>query len=300
MQDGTPIIIKKKKSHGHAHHGGAWKVAYADFVTAMMAFFMVMWILGMSEEQKKDIASYFRDPLGFDKNLPRNPVNILPQESPLPGSGGVTSGDRGRLNDAKEVQDLAGRIAQTISEDETLQNLQAKGDLEVKMNSKGLAIELIENESGGEAFFQLGSAIVRPKAKEMFAQLAPILALSKRQMEINGHTDANPMNRGGYDNISLSTDRANAVRILLMENGVPESQILEVRGKGSREPRVITDPLHFSNRRVSILLPYAAGSEAGPDGSQKPKPNLPSSAPPQPGVAPNLPDLRHEMNQKGH
>ncbi len=256
MQEGTPIIIKKIKKHGHGHHGGAWKVAYADFVTAMMAFFMVMWILGMSDEQKASVSSYFKDPVGFGKMSKYNPPNVLPNYAPTPGTDGKDQAHLKKVEDTNQVQNLQKEIEGKIQADPQLNALSQKGDVDIKITQEGLQIELIENETDGEVFFQLGSAVVRPKAEAIFKKIAPIIGASKRPVCIDGHTDNRPLNQPGYDNFSLSGDRANAVRMLLLKNGVKDQQVLEVRAKGDKDPRMPDHPDHFSNRRVSILLPY--------------------------------------------
>ncbi|MBS1708203.1 MAG: OmpA family protein [Armatimonadetes bacterium] len=256
MQDGTPIIIKKVKGHGHGHHGGAWKVAYADFVTAMMAFFMVMWILGMSEDQKKVIASYFKDPIGVYNGSSNNPPSILPDNPPAPSSNaGAPAFDSAAEHERKEAKEVKDKVEQKMESDQELKPLLDKGFVKVEQGPDGVAIEIIENETNGEIFFELGSAVVRPAARQLFASLAPVLAELGRGMFIDGHTDSRPM-AGSVDNYDLSSQRANAVRRLLQLGGVKESQILEVRGKADKEPRVPEDPYHFSNRRVSIVMPY--------------------------------------------
>lgn len=255
MQEGTPIIIKKKKVHGHGHHGGAWKVAYADFVTAMMAFFMVMWILGMSDSQKEAIAAYFNDPTGFQKRVPMNPISPYSTGKPMDGGKGSGNKSDGIMAD-EGLEKTKEEVKQAIEKDPELKQLQKEGDIQVTQTAEGLLIEFIENETNGEVFFEIGSASVRPKAREMFAHLAPILAASGRLLEIQGHTDARPFPGAGYDNFDLSGDRAQAVRRLLMAGGVADDQVLSVEGKGSSDPRVSGDPYHFSNRRVALLLPF--------------------------------------------
>ena len=230
MQEGTPIIIKKKKVHGHGHHGGAWKVAYADFVTAMMAFFLVMWILGMSDEEKESIAAYFNDPTGFTKHRPGHAIKIGPQGQEVTPEQGEGAKNEGIMAD--------------------------KGELDVKQTDEGLVIELIENETTGEVFFEVGSSSVRDQARAIFTKIAPILAKSNRLLKVEGHTDARPYPGTGYDNFDLSSDRANAVRRLLLANGLKTDQVLSAEGRADTDPRNPADPFHFSNRRVTILLPY--------------------------------------------
>ncbi len=232
MQEGTPIIIKKKKVHGHGHHGGAWKVAYADFVTAMMAFFLVMWILGMSDEEKESIAAYFNDPTGFTKHRPGHAIKIGPQGKEVTPEQGEGAKNEGIMADKGELDEVQNQVEQAIEADPVLKNYADKGDIDVKQTDEGLVIELIETK------------------------IAPILAKSKRLLKVEGHTDARPYPGTGYDNFDLSSDRANAVRRLLLANGLKTDQVLSAEGRADTDPRNPADPFHFSNRRVTILLPY--------------------------------------------
>ncbi|MBS1723547.1 MAG: OmpA family protein [Armatimonadetes bacterium] len=257
MQEGTPIIIKKKKAHGHAHHGGAWKVAYADFVTAMMAFFMVMWIMGMDQPTREMIAGYFKDPIGFEKNTPKHQVNLIKDSGSIstsPGRNGRDSSARSEMSVMKKIED---KVVQTISKDPQLKSLEQNKAVKVEMTPEGLKIELTENEMNSELFFKLGSAEVRPQARSILTRLAPVLAQTHRKMVVDGHTDARPLNRPGYDNFDLSHDRANAVRRILVQGGCPVAQFIAVTGHADNQLRVPSDPYHFSNRRVSVLIPYA-------------------------------------------
>ncbi|MBL8064244.1 MAG: OmpA family protein [Chthonomonadaceae bacterium] len=254
MQEGTPIIIKKKKGHGHGHHGGAWKVAYADFVTAMMAFFMVMWIMGMDQPTREVIAGYFKDPIGWEKNTPKHKVNLIKD------SGAVsTSPTRGNPKEKKEIEQvrqLEETVTKAIEQKPELKKLKSQHGIEIRRTPEGLQIELVENETNSELFFKLGSAEVRSQARAVLARLAPILRSTGRKMIVDGHTDARPLNRVGYDNFDLSHDRANMVRKILVNGGCRASQFLAVRGFAANQPRKATDPYHFSNRRVTILIPY--------------------------------------------
>lgn len=263
MQEGTPIIIKKVKKHGHGHHGGAWKVAYADFVTAMMAFFMVMWILGMSDTQKEAIAAYFNDPVGYSRKTPTffDP-EIGPSKDAVANGDPAYSQNDGLLEDKAQLDSAQGQIEQAIENDTELSKLAGSGDLEVKQTEEGLVLELIENEASGEVFFELGSSSIRDQARAVFEKLAPILAKTKRLMKIEGHTDSRPYPGTGYDNFDLSSERANQVRRLLMAHGVNKKQILGAEGKADNDPRKPEDPTHFSNRRVTVLLPYKYAKSA--------------------------------------
>lgn len=257
MQEAAPIIIKKKKAHGHAHHGGAWKVAYADFVTAMMAFFMVMWIMGMDQPTREVIAGYFRDPIGFDKSAPKNQINLVNNSGTIrsrPGQAGPSNSHSEKMNAVKKLEQ---RIERAIKADPALQKMAAQKGIELRETKDGLEISLLENETNSELFFKLGSAEVRPQARAALAKLAPVLATLNRRMMVDGHTDARPLGGGGYDNFDLSHDRANAVRRLLVEGGCRSGQFLAVRGFADNQLRYPGDPNHFSNRRVTVLIPYA-------------------------------------------
>ncbi len=257
MQEGTPIIIKKIKKGGHGHHGGAWKVAYADFVTAMMAFFLVMWILGMSNDDKEAVAAYFQSSKGISKKSPRfDPALGLTKKKPA-ASTMPSDVSSSVSQDNQELTRIEGDLKEKISEDPELKGLLEGGDVDIHKTSEGLQIELIENETTGEVFFESGSPVVRPQARKIFESIAPILAKTKRLFEIEGHTDRKPyMGANGYDNFDLSADRALSVKRLLTVGGVNPNQILSVTGKADQEPRDPKNPYHFSNRRVTILLPF--------------------------------------------
>jgi chemotaxis protein MotB len=262
------IVVRKKGGHGHGHHGGAWKVAYADFVTAMMAFFMVMWIMGMSQEDREIIAGYFRDPIGFTANPPKSKVNILPDAGPTSSKGASKGTEDQRDAEQQKAAEIAGQLREAAEADAGLAALEHSGAFKVALTPEGVRIELAENESNSELFFKLGSAEVQPRAREVLARLAPILASFQRPIVVDGHTDARPLGRHGYDNFDLSHDRANAVRRLLHAGGVPQGQVLAVRGFADRKPRSLGRPLDFSNRRVEILIPYRYAQEqvTGPVG----------------------------------
>lgn len=260
MQEGTPIIIKKKKVHGHAHHGGAWKVAYADFVTAMMAFFMVMWIMSLSAEDRNVIQAYFKDPVGFSRNQPLGSTHVRPQTSPpseKEGQKDVGNTDLAKQIAAKaEIDKVKNEVEKALQEDPALRDMLEKKSVNVNVTSEGLEIEFIENDMNGEVFFKVGSAEVRPQAKVVIGKIAPILAATDHVIIVEGHTDARPYDGNGYDNYDLSFDRANTVRHLLGGGGVKSEKFQEVVAYADQRPRVVTDPYHFSNRRVTVLLPF--------------------------------------------
>jgi chemotaxis protein MotB len=252
----APIIIKKKKSHAHAHHGGSWKVAYADFVTAMWAFFMVMWIMGLSDDIKQKIQGYFNDPLGFMKNQPKaqSPFSVkaFPKASP-----GMTAKDStAKVVEAekqeKEAKNLKDKITKEVSKSTDLKDLLKH--VEITLTPEGIRIELLE--STGAVFFESGKADIKPDALQLIKRIAAVLGSTDRRMIVEGHTDAKPYAGTGYTNWDLSTDRALALQHALAEGGVSEEQILNVRGYAATQLRRPEAPFDYSNRRVSILLPF--------------------------------------------
>lgn len=262
MAKEAPIIIKKKKG-GHAgHHGGSWKVAYADFVTAMMAFFMVMWIMGLSDTDKKAIQGYFNDPLGFVKQVPRMRISINPELSKTsrPKAKRLAMQAQAPPTEESAANRLVKQIQKSVQGSENPLVRSLGGQLQFQMTGEGLVMEF--SERSGAVFFESGSAVVRPAARELIARVAPLLAATKRKMSVYGHTDARPFPSKTYDNWDLSTDRAQSVRKLLTVGGIPEGRFLEVCGRAATDLKCKSDPYHFSNRRVSVLLPWAVNKEA--------------------------------------
>jgi chemotaxis protein MotB len=250
----TPIIIKRKKSHGgHAHHGGSWKVAYADFVTAMMAFFMVMWIMGLSDETRAQIQGYFNDPLGFVKNQPRVKLSIAPPGSPNAAKGPGS----GRANDTMNAEEeslrgLKDEITKQLSADSDLSKLLKYVDIQV--TNEGLRIELVESTVA--TFFQSGKSTILPAGMEFVRRIGPLLAQAKRPIVIEGHTDAQPYPSDHYNNWDLSVDRATSMRRALQGVGIPAKQFAGIRGLADTMLKVPDKPFDVSNRRVSLLLPF--------------------------------------------
>ncbi len=258
MQDGTPIIIKKIKKGGHGHHGGAWKVALADFMTAMMAFFLVMWIVGLSQDQRSLIQAYFNDPIGFSKNPPKSGINILPPSGPKKQEENKKGAEQTRIKQAAIVEKVGKEVEAAIKADKDLQKMEKAGFIKVDMTPNGLVIEFIENQENGEVFFKIGSAEIRPTAFAVIGKVAQVLAASGRTVQIQGHTDARPYPGTGYDNYDLSGDRANSVRRQMMKAGLKRTQVDSVDAMADTQPRVPGNPNHFSNRRVTVLLPFAS------------------------------------------
>ena len=259
----TPIIIKRKKSHGgHAHHGGSWKVAYADFVTAMMAFFMVMWIMGLSDETRAQIQGYFNDPLGFVKNQPKVKLNISPPGTHNPGKGPGSGYDNlAQAGEEQELSKLKNEITQRIKGDSDLTKLLEY--VEIQVTNEGLRIELVESTVA--TFFQSGSATILPQGKAFVRQIAPLLAQTKRPLIIEGHTDAAPYPSDHYNNWDLSADRANAMRRAMQDSGLPAKQFNGIRALADTQLKRTDRPYDVSNRRVSLLLPFRKPAGATKD-----------------------------------
>ncbi len=236
MATRTPIIVIKKKGGHGGHHGGAWKVAYADFVTAMMSLFIVLWLMGSSEKVKKAVAGYFNDPKGTASLL----------GTTLTGTGeSVSQAPTGELQELKE------KLEKEIKARKDLENLSKQ--VEITITPEGLRIELIESKNG--TFYQSGSAKLSESGQELLALLAAELKTFPNSLLIEGHTDATPYpSDSGYSNWDLSADRANSARRLMQQDGVRVNQVTQVRGYADQMLRVKSNPLDPSNRRISILV----------------------------------------------
>ena len=241
------IVIKKKGGHG-GHHGGAWKVAYADFVTAMMSLFIVLWLLNSTPQVKKAIAGYFNDPRGTSKKM---------------GTDMLGSGPSVNI-DEKNVEKLAESIKQAIVRQKELEKL--ADQVELRMTDEGLRIELIDGKNG--TFFESGSPKVTGDGATLLALIANQLKTLPNHLLIEGHTDAKPFGgANGYSNWELSSDRANSARRLLQDDGVGADQVSQVRGYAAQLLRVIDDPLSPANRRISIVVQFLS-APAGTKGTE--------------------------------
>jgi chemotaxis protein MotB len=229
------IVIKKMGGHG-GHHGGAWKVAYADFVTAMMSLFIVLWLMGSSEKVKKAVAGYFNDPKGIASQL----------GTAMTGTGSGVS-----AMSTDELQQLKDKLEQEIKARKDLEKLSKQ--IEITITPEGLRIELIEGKDG--TFYEIGSPKLSASGQELLALLAAELKTLPNSLLIEGHTDATPYSDGnGYSNWDLSADRANSARRLLQQDGVRTDQVTQVRGYADQMLRVKSNPTDPSNRRISILV----------------------------------------------
>jgi len=253
MSSNQPIIvIKKAAPHRHVHHGGAWKVAYADFVTAMMAFFLVMWIVGQSKQTKEAIAGYFRDPVAFDNKTGAGSGVLPGADSGLQGGGRPVPAPPSDIKSATATLERAAEhLREALSRAPAFAALAKQ--IEIQVTEEGLRIELLETPEGG--FFDSGSAQIKPNTVELLTIIAQELSRLPNPVAIEGHTDRRPFSAGPEStNWELSTARANAARHVLQEAGSREAQLAEVRGFASTHLRVPENPLAPQNRRISIVL----------------------------------------------
>jgi chemotaxis protein MotB len=268
MKPTPTIIIKPRKRVHEAHHGGAWKVAYADFVTALMAFFLVMWLVGQNTAVRHAIAAYFKDPGAFAEGR---------GASILEGGGGIAPGDGAKPvakptpvpQDRQTLEQAATEIKQAL--EATPEFGEVRGQVEIHMTSEGLRIEM--QESASSCFFDTGSATMTPQAERLFGTIGRQLQKLPNGVLVEGHTDSRQYSsREGYTNWELSADRANAVRRVMEKAGLGLQRVREVRGYADTQLRVAANPMDARNRRVSILVRNADGSVvAAPEAIAKAK-----------------------------
>ena len=234
------IIIKKKGGHG-GHHGGAWKVAYADFVTAMMALFIVLWLMNSSQKIQVAVGGYFKDPSGTAKKV---------------GTGLAGTGENLQLA-KQDMAKLKVELQKSIQSITDLDKL--KKNIEMTVTAEGLRIELLESEKG--TFFDSGSSALNKSGQEMLALLAAELGKVPNHVSVEGHTDAKAFTgKRSYSNWELSSDRANAARRLMQQSGLRADQVSQVRGFADQRLRNSKDAMDPSNRRISIIVQYVSGN----------------------------------------
>lgn len=252
------VIIKKQRRAGgdHGHHGGAWKIAYADFVTAMMALFLLLWLLtATTEEQRRGISEYFENPLrtaedhsaeGGDRRWTER--ETTDEEIPPP----VDEHQLALEQEQRDFEALKERIEELIDASESLQ--QFRDQLLLDITNEGLRIQVIDRE--GRPMFSSGDSTLRPYAARLLAELTPLLNEAGQRISITGHTDAQPFARGdtGYSNWELSNDRANAARRALAASGLAPDKVMRVVGLADTVMLDESDPYSAVNRRISIVL----------------------------------------------
>ncbi len=269
-----PIIIKKIKKGGHGAHGGAWKIAYADFVTAMMAFFLLMWLLGSTTEgDKKGIADYFNSPLklslmgggsgsGDSSSVIRGGGQDLSRASGQVKNGEVEAARRTinlqalkaeqRRAEAARLQALKEKVEEVLANNPRLAAL--KSQIRLDMTPDGLRIQIVDEQN--RPMFDSGSAVVQSHMRELLREIGSVLAEVPNRLTLEGHTDAQPFAAGdrGYSNWELSSDRANASRRELVAGGLPDDRVLRVQGLASSNLFEPERPDSPANRRISIIV----------------------------------------------
>lgn len=247
-QAARPIVVIKRKTAHAAHHGGAWKVAYADFVTAMMALFIVLWLMSSSVKVKQAVAGYFSDPRG---------------RSTLVGTDRAGAAEALPIT-REDMRALKRQIEKQIAQRPDLNAL--KKQIEITITPEGLRIELLEAREG--TFFDSGSAKLNGRGDEMLSLLARELGGVPNRISIEGHTDAQRYaDESSYGNWELSSDRANAARRLMQRTGLHAGQISQVRGFADQQLRIAGNPLDPSNRRISVIVNFV-GPQLLPEAMQ--------------------------------
>ncbi|WP_374318413.1 flagellar motor protein MotB [Aquabacterium sp.] len=269
-----PIIIKRIKKGGHAAHGGAWKIAYADFVTAMMAFFLLMWLLGSTTEgDRKGIADYFNSPLkvaffggsgaGDASSILKGGGNNLAESTGQMKKGATTESVQERARkrairaeqaaaEAERLKVLKNKVEEVVANDPRLAKY--KSQIRLDMTAEGLRIQIVDDQN--RPMFDSGNAEVKGYMYDILQAIGAVLSVVPNHLTIEGHTDAMPFVGGerGYSNWELSADRANASRRVLISGGLPPDKVLRVQGLASSVPYERGDPMSPLNRRISIIV----------------------------------------------
>lgn len=237
MENKRPIIVVKKTGDHGSHHGGAWKVAYADFVTAMMALFIVLWLMNSSKQVQEAVGGYFKDPTGTSKKVGSNML----------GAGENFTLSRDNMPKLKE------QLQTTVRQMADFEKI--KSHIEMTVTGEGLRIELSESANG--TFFDTGSTKLKPDGAELLSTLAQELGSLPNKLSIEGHTDSQPYAPSAtYGNWELSADRANAARRVMQAQGIRTDQVTQVRGFADQHLRRPEAPLDPANRRISLIVQY--------------------------------------------
>ncbi|USG60115.1 flagellar motor protein MotB [Sneathiella marina] len=281
--DAVPIIIKKVKKGGHGAHGGAWKVAYADFVTAMMAFFLLLWLLNVTTtEQKEGLSDYFAPTTSSlsqsgaggmlgGRSMQVDGARLSDTGSPSvvssiqpPEQGKKEDGEAAKTREMEEAELLAklakieeasfdqarDEIRQAIAKDPQLSGLQ--DNIIIDMTPEGLRIQIVDQFN--ESMFESGSSKITGRVRNLISMIAKSIAELPNSLSISGHTDSSSYNGSDYGNWELSSDRANASRRALLEGGLSSDRIEKVAGRADTDPLIADDPSNPGNRRISIIL----------------------------------------------
>jgi chemotaxis protein MotB len=279
----APIIVKKIKKAGHGHHGGAWKVAYADFVTAMMAFFLLLWLLNVTDSvQKQGISDYFAPTVASSSESGSGGVlggtsmqtegamtsnvgspSVVSSISP-PEEGSKEDGESDGKSEIEEAEfmarlaaleeasfeDAKDQIRQALATDPNLQGL--ADNIVIDVTPEGLRIQIVDQYD--EHMFDAGSTRIKPRAKRLLAKIAKAIEKLPNSISISGHTDSSGFSNSDYSNWELSSDRANASRRALVDVGLDPERISKVSGKADIDPLITDDPSNPGNRRISMTL----------------------------------------------
>lgn len=255
-KDGVRIVVVKKKvKDDHGHHGGSWKVAYADFVTAMMAFFLVMWIMGMDPEVKELVQGYFSNPVGFENGRTAS-SNAMPLGRAPSDLSVMPRTELTRKTQQERFQEAVGQMEERLRDGGLMEGLEA--DVSMTVTDEGLRVELMET-GREETFFDKASFELKPALEQILSLLGSEFERLGNPVVVEGHTDALPfVGRPGYTNWELSVQRANAARRVLVAAGLDPGLVQEVRGYADRQLKNDGDPSDPRNRRISILLPFVS------------------------------------------
>ncbi|MDH1869925.1 flagellar motor protein MotB [Pseudomonas chengduensis] len=316
MENNQPIIVKRVKKTAGGHHGGAWKIAFADFATAMMAFFLVMWLMtSATPEQKKAISGYFQDPIGFTESAspyvidlggtptpaPERTLNPDISETPesQPDESGVSTDQIETLAEKMEqerLELLLQELQNKVEENPELQRF--KDQILFEITQDGLRIQIMDAEN--RPMFALGSASLQPYFEDILLAMADTIRAVPNKISISGHTDAKPfVGRGDFGNWELSSDRANAARRTLVAGGYPDEQVARVVGYASSALFDREDPFNPVNRRIDIVVLTKKAQRAieGEQGVEEGTAPAPGEAPADAASEPLAPEqLQQRLN----
>jgi chemotaxis protein MotB len=303
MENNQPIIVKRGKKVAAGHHGGAWKIAFADFATAMMAFFLVMWLMSSATpEQKKAISGYFQDPIGFTESASPHAIDLggtptpAPERTLNPEIQDLTDSQDVEI-DANQVETLADKLERErlelllqelqnkVEENPELQRF--KDQILFEITQDGLRIQIMDAEN--RPMFALGSAELQPYFEDILLAMADTIRAVPNKISVSGHTDAKPfVGRGDFGNWELSANRANAARRTLIAGGYADEQVARVVGYASSALFDRDDPFNPVNRRIDIIVLTKKAQRAieGEQGGDDEVPPAPAeAAPAAPGAA---------------
>ncbi|BCJ09204.1 MULTISPECIES: flagellar motor protein MotB [unclassified Pseudomonas] len=323
MENNQPIIVKRVKRFGDGHHGGAWKIAFADFATAMMAFFLVLWLLSTATpEQKIAIAGYFKDPIGFSESgtpyiidlggspqlAPEKTINPETKSEPTPDTSIQLDKDQvetmAEQVERERLELLLQELQNKVEENPQLQKF--KDQILFEITQDGLRIQIMDAEN--RPMFDLGSARLQPYFEDILLAMADTIKAVPNKISISGHTDAKPYSgTGDFGNWELSANRANAARRALVAGGYPDEQVARVVGYASSSLFDRANPFNPVNRRIDIIVltkkaqrdieGEQGAPEATPPATATPPADAAPGAAAAPGDAPMQPrELRQKLN----